>query len=157
MSTRGTIAIENPNKTCRAIYVHFDMYLDIAGLCLINHYTTPERVEKLLALGGLSALGDKLSEDDPEPDAQDVCIAYHRDYGEEYEAPDEWPSAGKLLAQAHYMYRAEYVYLFRNSEWIFDTPYRSQGWRSVKQVLQEPQEEKYGNRMEKTTLCLRES
>lgn len=63
------------------------MYLDGAGICLTQHYTTPDRVEKLLALGGLSALGDKLSEDDPEPDAQDVCIAYHRDYGEEYEAP----------------------------------------------------------------------
>ena len=24
MSTRGIIAIENPDKTCRAIYVHFD-------------------------------------------------------------------------------------------------------------------------------------
>ena len=90
MSTRGVIAFENPDdKTCRSIYVHFDMYLDGAGITLTQHYTTPERVEKLLALGGLSALGDKLSKDDPEPDAQDVCIAYHRDYHEEYDAPDE--------------------------------------------------------------------
>lgn len=26
MSTRGIIAIEDPDKTCRAVYVHFDMY-----------------------------------------------------------------------------------------------------------------------------------
>jgi len=143
MSTRGVIAFENPDdKTCRAIYVHFDMYLDGAGLCLINHYTTPERVEQLLALGGLSALGDKLSEDDPEPEAQDVCIAYHRDYGEEYDAPDEWESADKLLEQAHHMYWAEYVYVFRDGEWVFDTPYHPQGWRPVKQTLQKLQEEK---------------
>lgn len=143
MSTRGVIAFENSDdKTCRSIYVHFDMYLDGAGLCLINHYTTPERVEKLLALGGLSALGDKLSEDDPEPEAQDVCIAYHHDYGEEYDAPDEWESADKLLEQAHHMYWAEYVYVFRDGEWVFDTPYHPQGWRPVKQTLQKLQEEK---------------
>lgn len=118
------------------------MYLDGAGICLTQHYTAPERVEKLLALGGLSALGDKLSEDDPEPDAQDVCIAYHRDYGEEYDAPDEWESADKLLEQAHHMYWAEYVYVFRDGEWVFDTPYHPQGWRPVKQTLQKLQEEK---------------
>ena len=138
MSTRGVIAFENPeDKTCRAIYVHFDMYLDGAGIALTSHYTTPERVEQLLALGGLSALGDKLSEDNPEPDAQDACIAYHRDYGEEYDAPDEWESADKLLDQASDIYWAEYVYLHRNGEWYFDTPYRPQGWRSVTKTLQE--------------------
>ena len=62
MSTRGVIAFENPDdKTCRAIYVHFDMYLDGAGLCLINHYTTPERVEQLLALLGRLAVDVNLA------------------------------------------------------------------------------------------------
>lgn len=100
-------------------------------------YTTPDRIEKLLALGNLSALGDKLSKDDPEPEAQDVCIAYHRDYGESYKAPRVWEAADKLLDQASDIYWAEYVYLFRNGEWVFDTPYRPQGWRSVKQTFQE--------------------
>ena len=138
MSTRGVIALENPDdKTCRSIYVHFDMYLDGAGITLTQHYTTPERVEQLLTLGGLSALGDKLSKDDPEPEAQDVCIAYHRDYGESYKAPRVWETADKLLDQASDIYWAEYVYLFRDGEWYFDTPYRPQGWRPVKQTLQE--------------------
>ena len=137
MSTRGVIAIENPDKTCRSIYVHFDMYLDGAGICLTHHYTTPDRIEKLLALGNLSALGDKLSKDDPEPEAQTVCIAYHRDYGESYKAPRVWETADKLLDQTSDIYWAEYVYLFRDGEWYFDTPYRPQGWRSVKQTLQE--------------------
>ena len=138
MSTRGVIAVEDSDKTCRAIYVHFDMYLDGGGLCLTQHYSTPDRIEKLLALGNLSALGDKLSKDDPEPEAQDVvCIAYHRDYGESYNAPRVWETADKLLDQASDIYWAEYVYLFRDGEWYFDTPYRPQGWRSVKQTLQE--------------------
>lgn len=139
MSTRGVIAIEDSNKTCRAIYVHFDMYLDGGGICLTQHYAIPDRVEKLLALGGLSALGDRLSEDDPEPEAQSTCVAYHRDYGATYEQPDEWESADKLLEQAHHMYWAEYVYLFRNGEWVFNTPCHPQSWRSVKQTLLEGQ------------------
>lgn len=139
MSTRGVIAIEDSNKTCRAIYVHFDMYLDGGGICLTQHYVTPDRVEKLLALGALSALGDRLSEDDPEPEAQSTCVAYHRDYGATYEQPDEWESADKLLEQAHHMYWAEYVYLFRNGEWVFNTPCHPQSWRSVKQTLLEGQ------------------
>ena len=138
MSTRGIIAIEKPDKTCRAVYVHFDMCLDSAGICLTQHYTAPERVKKLLALGDLYSLGGKLSKDDPEPEAQDVCIAYHRDYGQpySYKAPRAWETADKLLDQASDIYRAEYVYLFRDGEWVFDTPYRPQGWRSVKVEVQ---------------------
>ena len=138
MSTRGIIAIEKPDKTCRAVYVHFDMCLDRAGICLTQHYTAPERVKKLLALGDLYSLGGKLSKDDPEPEVQDVCISYHRDYGQpySYKAPRVWETADKLLDHASDIYRAEYVYLFRDGEWVFDTPYRPQGWRSVKVEVQ---------------------
>ena len=83
MSTRGLIAIEAADRSCRSIYVHFDMYPSGAGVCLNAHYNTKERIEALFALGDLSGLGGRLSNDDPEPDAQDVCHAYHRDYGEE--------------------------------------------------------------------------
>ena len=47
MSTRGIIAIEKPDKTCRAVYVHFDMCLDSAGICLTQHYTAPEMYDML--------------------------------------------------------------------------------------------------------------
>ena len=68
MSTRGLIAIEAADRSCRSIYVHFDMYPSGAGVCLAKHYKTPERVERLLALGDLSSLGDRLSTDDsPNP------------------------------------------------------------------------------------------
>jgi len=89
MPTRGIIAVEDPDKTYRALYVHFDIYLDGAGICLTQHYTSPERVEKRLALSGLFLLRDRLSEDDAEPESQGVCIAYHCDYSEEYDAHDE--------------------------------------------------------------------
>ena len=122
MSTRGLIAIEAADRSCRSIYVHFDMYPSGAGVCLF-------------ALGDLSGLGGRLSNDDPEPDAQDVCHAYHRDYGEELCPPRVWSDAGEMLARAADAYWAEYVYLFRNGKWYVNTPYRPKEWRLVEEVL----------------------
>ena len=137
MATRGIIAIENPDKTVSAIYVHFDMYLDGAGITLTSHYNTQERVEQLLALGNLSSLGDRISKDDPEADARDTCIAYHRDYGEAEQPVEVWNSAEELLNNVSDRYWAEYVYLYRNGEWVYDTPSRKYNWKSVKQALEE--------------------
>lgn len=100
MSTRGLIAIEAADRSCRSIYVHFDMYPSGAGVCLNAHYNTKERIEALFALGDLSGLGGRLSNGDPEPDAQDVCCAYHRDYGEELCPPRVWADADEMLARA---------------------------------------------------------
>ena len=59
MSTRGIIAIEKPDKTCRAVYVHFDMCLDSAGICLTQHYTAREAVA--LANQGLLAAPERIT------------------------------------------------------------------------------------------------
>lgn len=137
MSTRGLIAIEAADRSCRSIYVHFDMYPSGAGVCLNAHYNTKERIEVLFALGDLSGLGGRLSNDDPEPDAQDVCHAYHRDYGEELRPPRVWVDAGEMLARAADAYWAEYVYLFRDGKWYVNTTYRPKEWRLVEEVLKE--------------------
>ena len=100
MSTRGLIAIEAADRSCRSIYVHFDLYPSGAGVCLTAHYNTKERIEALFALGDLSGLGGRLSNGDPEPDAQDVCHAYHRDYGEKLCPPRVWADADEMLARA---------------------------------------------------------
>ena len=116
MSTRGLIAIEAADRSCRSIYVHFDMYPS-------------------LALGDLSSLGDRLSTDDSEPDAQDICRAYHRDYGEKLCPPRVWADADEMLARAEDVCWAEYVYLFRNGKWYVNTTTRPAEWRLVEDVL----------------------
>lgn len=142
MSTRGLVAFENPeDKTCRSIYVHFDMYPVGGGEVLVEFYTTREQIEKLLSLGDLSSLGGKLSYEDNEPNTHEACVAYHRDYGEEYQAPRVWTTAEEMIGNAADIYTAEFVYLFRNGEWVFDTPYHPKGWRSVKQELEKAKEE----------------
>ena len=111
------------------------MYPSGAGVCLNAHYNTEERIEALFALGDLSSLGGRLSNDDPEPDAQDVCCAYHRDYGEELCPPRVWADADEMLAKAADAYWAEYVYLFRNGKWYVNSTTRPAEWRLVEDVL----------------------
>jgi len=96
-----------------------------------------ERAEALLALGDLSGLGDRLSEDDPEPDAVDTCSAYYRDYGDELEPPQVWESADTMLNKAWDRYGVEYVYLFRGGQWYVSKAYRPQPWKLVTEVLKE--------------------
>lgn len=57
MSTRSRIAIEEDDGSIRSIYCHFDGYPEGVGAILKKHYTDPQKIEKLLELGDLSALG----------------------------------------------------------------------------------------------------
>ena len=142
MSTRSVIAIEDLDKQCRGIYCHFDGYVSNNGRLLVEHYNTPELAEALLALGNLSCLGERLA---PEPGeahdydnpVRDICIAYHRDRGEDYQPPKFWHDANYLLSKASDSYWAEYVYLFREGLWYVDSAYQPLGWRPVAEVLKD--------------------
>lgn len=59
MSTRSLIAKENDDGTFRTVYCHHDGYLTYNGAMLLDHYNTPERIDKLLDLGDLSFLAPK--------------------------------------------------------------------------------------------------
>ena len=85
MSTNARIRLEKLNGERKSIYLHWDGYIEHAGLLLQLCYDTPEKIEKLLELGDISALYEYLepteehSFDKPQ---QNVTIAYHRDRGE---------------------------------------------------------------------------
>ncbi len=147
MSTRSLIAIKNSDaKSCRSLYLHFDGYPSGAGRILIDHYNTEEKVEALLALGSLSALGERLAPElgekhnynDP---AGGICIAYHRDRGEKLRVPTVWNSAEEMLSQASDKFWAEYCYLFRDGKWYVDSTYQPHGWRLVSEALEEHDDE----------------
>lgn len=86
MSTNSRIGIKRLDGTEKYIYCHWDGYVEHNGLLLQLCYDTPEKIEKLLDLGDLSSLGEYLETDQPhsfDNPKPDVCIAYHRDRGEE--------------------------------------------------------------------------
>ena len=57
MGTRSMIAIQNPySKDVRAIYCHWDGYLEHNGSILHKHYSASPKVNNLIALGDISSL-----------------------------------------------------------------------------------------------------
>jgi len=141
MGTRSMIAIENPNsKAVKAIYCHWDGYLQHNGSILNKHYSASPKVNNLIALGDLSSLrpeiGDKhlfssleIKDKDEreayEKTVEDMCTFYTRDRGED--APYKFFPTIKE-AQAYYDGSwCEYFYLFKyddnmeTGKWFYHT------------------------------------
>ena len=126
MGTRSSIAIKTEDGI-KAIYCHWDGYVDHNGKILKEFYNTTDKVNELIALGDLSSLrqeiGDKQNfdakfTDEPElPMSENWCMAYGRDRGEKdteaqtFETIAEW-----VEAEAERW--CEYFYLFDGQDWI---------------------------------------
>ena len=91
MGTRSSIAIKTEDGI-KAIYCHWDGYVDHNGRLLKEFYNTTDKVKELIALGDLSTLGSMIgqkhdfdSKYGPEPELDltgNWCLAYGRDRGE---------------------------------------------------------------------------
>jgi len=130
MGTRSMIAIQNPySKDVRAVYCHWDGYLEHNGSILNKHYSNSAKVNNLIALGGLSSLrptiGDKhlfssmeLPKDERaahEEAVKDMCTFYGRDRGETGQEFRVFPTLKK--AEDYYEGSwCEYLYLFKYSK-----------------------------------------
>jgi len=127
MGTRSMIAIQNPyNKTVRAVYCHWDGYLEHNGAILQKHYSASPKVNNLIALGDLSSLGTQIGEAhpfSPHESAEDkaayeaakeagYCTFYTRDRGET--APFQVFNNLKD-AEEHYTW-SDYYYCFKYSK-----------------------------------------
>ena len=72
MATRSTISVKMKTGEIKSVYCHFDGYHAGVGKTLFENYTSQEKAESLVLLGGLSSLGEDI----------DSCVAYARDRGE---------------------------------------------------------------------------
>lgn len=123
MSTRSLICIQREKGKYDAIYCHSDGYLTYNGAMLYDHYKDREKVEKLINLGNISLLAEKVDPDPSKPHSFDynqrqegVTVAYGRDRGEKdqetqrnisFEKLKEWPWI-------------EYIYIYNlNNEWQY--------------------------------------
>jgi hypothetical protein len=121
------IAIQNPyNKTVRAVYCHWDGYLEHNGAILHKHYAASPKVNNLIALGDISSLKNEIGEkhdfsrlDSTLPEAEyealygNMTTFYGRDRGE---TGTEF-KVFKTLAEAedHYTW-SDYFYCFKYSK-----------------------------------------
>ena len=137
MGTRSMIAIQNPySKDVRAVYCHWDGYLEHNGAILQKHYAASPKVNNLIALGDISSLKPEIGEkhdfsrldstmpaDEYEAKYGNMTTFYTRDRGE-----DTPFKVFKNLSKAteHYTW-SEYYYCFKYSkaddyqsgEWYF--------------------------------------
>jgi len=114
MSTRSRIGVIRGEKI-ESVYCHFDGYPTGVGATLAAHWMDPEKVDALIGLGDLSALGEEIGEahdfdthTGSYVDGEYVigehsgkwCLAYGRDRGEDRTEAgthtiDAWPDSGQ--------------------------------------------------------------
>jgi hypothetical protein len=123
MSTRSTIARQNEDGTVTGVYCHFDGYLDGVGETLQEFWQDAVKVDALLALGDLSALGEEVGEQHSFDEhhgnkaAENWCLFYGRDRGETGIDARAFPDATTYWA-ARRSFGAEYQYLFVDGAWL---------------------------------------
>ena len=134
MSTRSNIAIKMDDGRIRAIYCHYDGYLECVGEILAEHYTDPEKINALIDLGAISSLypevGDKhsfkerrdLVMKENEQIWADWTLAYHRDRGDDWSscAPKTYNNMNDFVNDAVSELGANFVYLW-DREWTYCT------------------------------------
>ena len=140
MGTRSMIAIQNPySKDIRAVYCHWDGYLEHNGSILQKHYSASPKVNNLIALGDLSSLGKIIGNPHPfsphgskedkalyeAAKAEGACTFYTRDRGE-----DTPFKVFKNLSAAcdHYTW-SDYFYCFKYKK---SDDYQSGEWHYKK-------------------------
>ena len=141
MGTRSMIAIQNPySKDVRAVYCHWDGYLEHNGSILNKHYSASSKVNNLIALGGLSSLRPEIGEkhafsqfEVPKDEVEafkeateNMCTFYGRDRGETGQEFKVFPTLKKAEDYFEGSW-CEYLYVFKykksddyqSGEWHF--------------------------------------
>lgn len=122
MATRGRIGMVMEDGKVASIYQHWDSYPSCLGATLFYNYKDKAKVEKLIALGDCSSVGEEV--DIPkgkthtfENPLENVTIAYGRDRGEtgiEPRLDDSEEAFWKSDIE-------EYGYLFKDGKWYVAT------------------------------------
>jgi hypothetical protein len=104
MGTRSMVGVMVGDK-CRAVYVHWDGYLDGVGAEL-QEYTTQAEVEELIAEGDRSSLTD----------------GYYKDRGEDGVDPTDYDTFAEFLEAVEGCW-GEYYYIFKDGVWYCGNTY----------------------------------
>ena len=139
MSTRSNIGIINKDSSMDVIYCHWDGYPCHNGALLLHHYKEEDKVRRLMQLGDISSLAEKL-EPDPgqehtfEKPADGVVVAYGRERGDKdaharhYESVDAYR---KELQSSNTWIEFVYLYSVAGRQWLW-FPVREENGTLVK-------------------------
>ena len=123
MATRSAIGIKH-GDVVKAIYCHWDGYLEHNGLLLARFYDNSVKVNKLISMGDLSSLGASIGEEQNFNDYREVdtleetwCKFYKRDRGEENVDFKTFESEADYLT--NFDMGVEFHYLFKDGKWYY--------------------------------------
>lgn len=122
MSTRSTIAIKHGSRI-KAVYCHWDGYIDHNGRILIESYQHSPKVNTLIALGDISSLRDEIGEChdfDGRYTEDQIEYTWTKFYGRD--RGDDRAGFKSFGTEAEWMEYydesgVEYFYLFDNGVW----------------------------------------
>lgn len=137
MGTRSTIALEFADGSVQQVYCHWDGYLEHNGQILLDHYSDPFKLAKVMELGDLSSLNENIGEKHPfdPPGKYDspeyefhrnkygkMCKFYGRDRGEKDVNARSFSNYAEYLSEGQ---SEEYNYILRQvngkAEWFVET------------------------------------
>ena len=124
MATRSTIAVEYPDGTVRAIYCHWDGYLEGVGATLVEHYADFDQADALINMGDISSLDSTVEGSE----------FYARDRGEEFVPAEQYGSLRDYTPRGR-MEEYNYVRLYKTGEWQVAALYNDRAEGSVKECL----------------------
>lgn len=118
MSTTSGIALRS-GDTYETIYCHWDGHPETMLPVLRGNYNSFELASKLISFGDASSIGPRLEPAEGETHdfmhpAEDVCVFYHRDRGE------DWLSCRStcyLKRELFHQTSFEFIYVFENGQW----------------------------------------
>jgi hypothetical protein len=123
MATRSAIGIKHGDRI-KAVYCHYDGYIDHVGAVLNVYYQDSIKVNKLISMGDMSGIGADIGEKhdfnnraEYLPDGvAEQCTFYSRDRGEK---AVEFKSFSSELAFTDHFRScgAEYFYLYDHGVW----------------------------------------
>ena len=122
MGTRSTIAVKHGSRI-KAIYCHWDGYVEGVGATLVEHYQASPKVNNLIALGDVSSLREEIGEKHSfdlraeEGSVEETWTTFYgRDRGED---GVEFKSFGSEAEWMDYYEGsgAEYYYIMDNGVW----------------------------------------
>jgi hypothetical protein len=131
MGTRSAIGIKH-GDVVKAVYCHWDGYLDHNGAILNKYYINSVKVNMLVSMGDLSSLGasigeqhsfdetvDRIDDDDIITSVGSQCTFYNRDRGEQDVDFKTFQTEQDYLD--NFDMGAEYYYLFKDNQWYVST------------------------------------
>ncbi len=127
MSTRSNIGIINEDSSVDVIYCHYDGYPCHNGAILLTHYKDEDKVRRLLRLGDISSLAEKLEpapgqEHTFEKPADGVVVAYGRERESEQTEARHYRSLDayrKELQSSNTWIEFVYLYSVAERQWLW--------------------------------------